>query len=79
MGGLWWLGNDNGLNTCYEGVTTNTSKQTMAFSDFPFPPSLSHFPNPAEVSPTQHGSFTGIDREAQSSEQKSRNQCERKR
>eukprot|EP00884_Botryococcus_braunii_P015284 jgi/Botrbrau1/2439/Bobra.0395s0060.1 len=49
MGGLWWLGNDNGLNTCYEGVTTNTSKSTMAFSDFPFPPEFSQFPAPAEI------------------------------
>lgn len=41
IGGNWRYGNDNGRSAAYDSLHIDTSKQRMAFSDFPMP---SHFP-----------------------------------
>lgn len=42
IGGNWRYNNDNGRSAAYRTLHIDTSKERMAFSDFPMP---SHFPN----------------------------------
>lgn len=45
IGGLWLYGNDNGLSSIYKSLHINTSKQMMAYSDFPMPGSYPDYPH----------------------------------
>ncbi|MBK9328868.1 MAG: NAD(P)-binding domain-containing protein [Sphingobacteriales bacterium] len=45
IGGLWWYGNDNGQNSVYKSLCINTSKQMMAYSDFPMPDDYPDYPH----------------------------------
>lgn len=45
VGGLWWYDNDNGQNSIYKSLCINTSKQMMAFSDFPMPADYPVYPH----------------------------------
>lgn len=45
IGGNWLYGNDNGMSSSYYSLHINTSKQMMAFSDFPMPDSYPDYPN----------------------------------
>lgn len=45
IGGNWLYDNDNGLSSAYYSLHLNTSKQLMAYSDFPMPDSYPDYPN----------------------------------
>lgn len=45
IGGNWLYENDNGLSSAYYSLHINTSKQMMAYSDFPMPSSYPDYPN----------------------------------
>lgn len=45
IGGNWLYNNDNGLSSAYQSLHINTSKQLMAFSDFPMPESYPDYPH----------------------------------
>jgi dimethylaniline monooxygenase (N-oxide forming) len=45
IGGLWWYNNDNGLNSIYKSLCINTSKQMMAYSDYPMPDDYPDYPH----------------------------------
>jgi dimethylaniline monooxygenase (N-oxide forming) len=51
IGGLWNYSEDlpGGASLAYRSLKTNTSKQLMALSDYPFPDSLPDFPSQAQV------------------------------
>ena len=49
VGGLWRYENDNGLAAAYQSLTINTSKQHMAYSDFPMPPSYPDFAHHTQI------------------------------
>ncbi|HEU0294564.1 MAG TPA: NAD(P)-binding domain-containing protein [Anaerolineales bacterium] len=51
IGGLWNYSEDlpDGGSLAYRSLRTNTSKQMMALSDYPFPETLPDFPSRAEV------------------------------
>jgi dimethylaniline monooxygenase (N-oxide forming) len=51
IGGLWNYSEDlpDGGSLAYRSLKTNTSRQMMALSDYPFPENLPDFPNRAEV------------------------------
>ncbi|GAC1350001.1 MAG: NAD(P)-binding domain-containing protein [Ktedonobacteraceae bacterium] len=51
IGGLWNYQEalPDGGGVMYRSLRTNTSKQTLAFSDFPFPETLPDFPHHSEV------------------------------
>jgi dimethylaniline monooxygenase (N-oxide forming) len=42
IGGNWLYNNDNGMSSAYKSLHINTSKQMMAYSDFPMP---AHYPD----------------------------------
>ena len=44
IGGLWWFGNDNGMSSIYQTLCINTSRQMMAYSDFPMPREYPDYP-----------------------------------
>jgi hypothetical protein len=48
-GGLWWIGNDNGMSNIYQSLHTNTSTSRTGFSDHPMPDSLPDFPHHSEM------------------------------
>lgn len=45
VGGLWRYDNDSGLGSIYRSLHINTSKQMMAYSDFPMPDHYPDFPH----------------------------------
>ncbi len=45
IGGNWLYNNDNGVSSAYQSLHINTSKQLMAFSDFPMPESYPDYPH----------------------------------
>jgi dimethylaniline monooxygenase (N-oxide forming) len=49
VGGLWRYENDNGLAAAYQSLTINTSKQRMAYSDFPMPPTYPDFAHHTQI------------------------------
>ncbi|MBX3223862.1 MAG: NAD(P)-binding domain-containing protein [Labilithrix sp.] len=49
VGGNWVFGNANGMSSAYEGLYINTSRERMAFSDFPMPRSYPDFPHHTQI------------------------------
>lgn len=49
IGGNWQYENDNGLSSAYRSLHINTSKQMMAYSDFPMPHHYPDYPGHALV------------------------------
>lgn len=49
VGGNWRYENDNGLSAAYQSLTINTSKQRMAFSDFPMPADYPDFAHHTQI------------------------------
>lgn len=49
VGGNWVFGNSNGMSSAYEGLYINTSRERMAYSDFPMPPSYPDFPHHTQI------------------------------
>jgi hypothetical protein len=45
IGGNWLFNNDNGQSSSYQSLHINTSKQLMAFSDFPMPEDYPDYPH----------------------------------
>lgn len=45
VGGLWWFNNDNGQSSIYKSLCINTSKQMMAYSDYPMPDDYPDYPH----------------------------------
>lgn len=49
LGGLWRYGNDNGRSAAYQSLHINSSRQEMAFSDFPMPSDYPDFPHHSQI------------------------------
>ena len=49
IGGMWRYQNDNGLSSAYRSLHINTSRDTMAYSDFPLPRDWPPFPDHGKV------------------------------
>ena len=49
VGGMWRFQNDNGLSSAYRSLHINTSRDTMAYSDFPLPKEWPPFPDHSKV------------------------------
>lgn len=49
IGGNWRYGNDNGTSAAYASLHINTSKEKMAYSDFPMPASFPDYPHHSQV------------------------------
>jgi len=49
IGGNWRYGNDNGRSAAYDSLHIDTSKQRMAFSDFPMPEHFPVYPHHSQV------------------------------
>lgn len=49
IGGNWRFNNDNGRSAAYETLHIDTSKDRMAFSDFPMPESYPNYPHHTQV------------------------------
>jgi flavin-binding monooxygenase-like protein len=49
IGGMWRYQNDNGRSSAYRSLHINTSRDTMAYSDFPLPKEWPPFPDHAKV------------------------------
>jgi len=49
IGGNWVIDNDNDVSAAYVGLYINTSRQRMAYSDFPMPESYPDYPHHSQV------------------------------
>ncbi len=49
VGGLWWYENDNGQNSIYKSLCINTSKEMMAYSDYPMPKDYPDYPDHTQI------------------------------
>jgi dimethylaniline monooxygenase (N-oxide forming) len=49
VGGNWVFGNNDGMSSAYRSLHANTSRDRMAYSDFPMPPSYADFPHHTQV------------------------------
>jgi cation diffusion facilitator CzcD-associated flavoprotein CzcO len=49
IGGLWRYNNDSGLSAAYRSLHINTSRDKMAFSDFPMPHRYPDFPHHSQI------------------------------
>jgi len=49
IGGNWRYGNDNGLSAAYRSLHINTSREQMAYSDFPMPADYPDFPHHSQI------------------------------
>ena len=49
IGGNWVFDNNNGMSAAYRDLHINTSRERMAFSDFPMPASCPDFPHHTEI------------------------------
>jgi len=49
IGGNWRYQNDNGLSAAYSSLHINTSKEKMAYSDFPMPSSYPDYPHHSQI------------------------------
>lgn len=49
IGGLWRYNNDNGLSAAYATLHINTSRQRMAYSDFPMPDNYPVYPHHSQI------------------------------
>jgi cation diffusion facilitator CzcD-associated flavoprotein CzcO len=49
IGGMWRYNNDNGRSSAYKSLHINTSRDTMAYSDFPLPREYPPFPDHEQI------------------------------
>ncbi|HUA73216.1 MAG TPA: NAD(P)-binding domain-containing protein [Solirubrobacteraceae bacterium] len=49
VGGNWVFGNRNGMSAAYRDLFINTSRQRMAYSDYPMPESYPDFPHHTHI------------------------------
>jgi hypothetical protein len=49
IGGNWYLGNPNGMSSCYQSLHIDTSKWRLAFEDHPVPDEWPDFPHHAQM------------------------------
>ena len=49
VGGNWVFANRNGMSSAYRSLHTNTSRDRMAYSDFPMPASYPDFPHHTQI------------------------------
>jgi dimethylaniline monooxygenase (N-oxide forming) len=49
VGGNWVFGNRNGMSAAYRDLHINTSRDRMAFSDFPMPADYPDYPHHAQI------------------------------
>lgn len=49
IGGNWRYNNDNGRSTAYDTLYIDTSKDRMAYSDFPMPAAFPNYPHHSQV------------------------------
>ncbi len=49
IGGMWRYENDNGRSSAYKSLHINTSRDTMAYSDFPLPRDWPPFPDHSKI------------------------------
>lgn len=49
VGGNWVFKNKNGMSSAYRSLHINTSRDKMAYSDFPMPPHYPDFPHHAQI------------------------------
>jgi cation diffusion facilitator CzcD-associated flavoprotein CzcO len=49
VGGNWVFGNTNGMSAAYRQLHINTSRERMAFSDYPMPASYPDYPHHAQI------------------------------
>jgi dimethylaniline monooxygenase (N-oxide forming) len=49
VGGNWVFQNKNAMSSCYRGLSINTSKTRMQYSDFPMPAEYPDFPHHAQI------------------------------
>ncbi|MCA9522723.1 MAG: NAD(P)-binding protein, partial [Myxococcales bacterium] len=49
IGGNWCYQNDNQMSAAYRSLHINTSKKTMAYSDFPMPESYPDYPHHSQI------------------------------
>lgn len=49
IGGNWRFRNDNGMSASYRSLHINTSKERMAYSDFPMPEDFPDYPHHSQV------------------------------
>lgn len=49
IGGLWRYNNDSGTSAAYRSLHINSSRQLMAFADFPMKPDLPDFPHHSAI------------------------------
>src|ERR687889_1230731 len=49
VGGNWVFGNKNGMSSAYRSLHINTSRERMAYTDFPMPESYPDFPRHDQI------------------------------
>ncbi len=49
LGGMWVFKNSNGLSSAYRSLHINTSRDKMAYSDFPMPADYPDYPHHAQI------------------------------
>jgi hypothetical protein len=49
IGGNWVFGNKNGMSSAYRSLHINTSRERMAYTDFPMPKSYPDFPHHSQI------------------------------
>ena len=49
IGGNWRFRNDNGMSASYQSLHINTSKEKMAYSDYPMPESYPDYPHHSQI------------------------------
>lgn len=49
IGGNWRYNNDNGMSSAYRSLHINTSRDLMAYSDYPMPRDYPHFPHHSQI------------------------------
>jgi dimethylaniline monooxygenase (N-oxide forming) len=49
VGGNWVFANPNGMSSAYRSLHTNTSREQMAYSDFPMPRAYPDFPHHTQI------------------------------
>lgn len=49
IGGNWRYQNDNGMSSAYRSLHINTSRQMMAYSDFPMPDDYPDYPHHSQI------------------------------
>ncbi|MDX2282811.1 MAG: NAD(P)-binding domain-containing protein [Bacteroidia bacterium] len=49
LGGNWRYGNDNGQSSAYRSLHINSSREIMAFSDFPMPAHYPDYPHHSQI------------------------------